>query len=781
MARIGTPSIASTSSCPWFLCIPDSISCPDRHSGRALEPQKPHLIVQKPRKMQSLNVRCASKTWILISRLASAVIKFAGSVGIISSGTSISDALIAEGFTRTSLSKTIATEESDHKRRIEQKEDGNPICSDRTSDFAELVPDERDDEQPTTPLNNNGPVLSQTVQHSTIARRPGYIGGNAFSDNEVTNNHYIEVTNNWYTIQVDGKGVVVAGAALSYSEPVMPLFSGTKLALPGDPELLQTKSAELKIFSVYVECGNEATTYPPKVKHYYEPGSPAPRTFRHHGSFIANTLALSSTTGNRFSARPRISRHVLSQIRKERAGIVSQVQYNDFIERKCEQARKIERFSNECMEWALGVHAGLLGGEDRVSSSISSIIKDLLQIGYHPRDLQDAKECMHKALDRWASLSSDYVTPIVLDWDSMAPFIKSAILDVSTVQSANKMFLASRRQFVKKALFEYQQSLPASTWQCYPPFYDTLNNGWGFKDPTDWNEWPELRDIVHQERFGTVEARKEALKDMPLIASSSAERWKHSVESELGELVSGIDLATAIFTLPDYARKTGPVRRTFIGSAEVLRAWNSNALGPEDRDELWQLHDEGQYAARSLIILAGLDPLTLLASDFDKLDLRFVHHFIRQGHYTPQWGLLTPEFTPYVKTRGSFRHIKAWSCSHCSAYFDAPDYHPAVVAHVKTLYGKFSLSHQLHPVLDVDYIRLLTPEPSSLVYARCNVSAEYCCTRCPDRASPRTLSFQGLKSHLKSKHGKIMICHEDWYKPKMILRTWAEGEVINAL
>ncbi|KAJ7584955.1 hypothetical protein C8J56DRAFT_892652 [Mycena floridula] len=49
---------------------------------------------------------------------------------------------------------------------------------------------------------------------------------------------------------------------VSWREMSGPSFPAIKLALPGDPELLQTKSAELKIFSVYVECGNESLACP---------------------------------------------------------------------------------------------------------------------------------------------------------------------------------------------------------------------------------------------------------------------------------------------------------------------------------------------------------------------------------------------------------------------------------------------------------------------------------------------------------------------------------------
>ncbi|KAJ7572252.1 hypothetical protein C8J56DRAFT_1076876 [Mycena floridula] len=203
---------------------------------------------------------------------------------------------------------------------------------------------------------------------------------------------------------------------------------------------------------------------------------------------------------------------------------------------------------------------------------------------------------------------------------------------------------------------------------------------------------------------------------------------------------------------------------------QVLYAFHSENLTWHDRCTGWELHEPATETAKSLIIVAGLDPFNLLAREFDE-----VHHFIgdrnTKSHLTPPWGLLTPEFTEYIKARDVI--IVQSTVNHTSS--GAPQFRMSrtsnSISNFPTLLPVIASRHGiLFPKPDIDFIRFFTRHPRSIIGAYVNKCREYCCRLCPPESNPRTQTLQGHTSHLKLTHKKNSVDDEDWYKPQIILR-----------
>ncbi|KAJ7584466.1 hypothetical protein C8J56DRAFT_152662 [Mycena floridula] len=443
---------------------------------------------------------------------------------------------------------------------------------------------------------------------------------------------------------------------------------------------------------------------------------PAPRTFRQAGhSFFYTKDHLG-----------RVSRHAVARFRQEKLdqqnGLISQKDYFENFKLQCQQAQEIEHHSEICMDWVRQLH--------------------------------------HRRYER-----------------------------VERNDHHQRQLIIVKRQLVEKALVEYKRTTPASTWQNYPPLLAPLKfTGHWYEedptyDPTDWRAWPALRDIVHHERFQSPEAFRAALGTISVLAPEAAKKWRITVERKLLALCENLELATAIFVLSEKILKGADPkhnavwtqkRRVFMGLSEVLGAWNSGALEPEEFDDRWKIHERGQDAVKSLAMMVGFDPRTLLRQEFDKVseDYRFgclncsthsrrgrearcwrdsAHHFANSDpttHPVPHWGMVTPESLPFVKERESWRHIKAWSCNHCAIHIANHQFHSKVIRHIK-------IAHKVpQPVLGVNYIRLLTKESSSIEgKVSLGETIFYACSFCTD-----VLSLEDLRAHRKEKHNYI----EDW-------------------
>ncbi|KAJ7599627.1 hypothetical protein C8J56DRAFT_1019259 [Mycena floridula] len=457
------------------------------------------------------------------------------------------------------------------------------------------------------------------------------------------------------------------------------------------------------------------------------PGIPVPRTYQKIGYSIPHIMHNS----------PRVSRAQVFQLKQEKldrkSGVVSEKDYLDNLKLKSQQAREIERYAYKCNDWVRRV-------------------------------------CDNRRKLQTATRDELYQRELTI----------------------------VKRKLVEKTLVSYKRTTPVSTWQNYPPLHGPRPGGRTYYgqdppiyDPDDWRAWPALRDIVYDEQFQYPDDFRDALEKIPALAAEEAERWKISVEREIFTLCANPNLAISVFVFPADQTPRDPdtqkvipkhKRRVFIGLSEVMGAWNSGALNRDEFDDHWEVDKRSQDAVKSLALLVGLDPETLLPQEFDQIseDYRFgclncsmysrrgrearcwrdsVYHFANSDpatHPTPHWGMVTPESLSLVKERESWRHIRAWSCNHCTIHLPNYQFHKKVIRHIRIV-------HKIaQPVTGVDYIRLLTKESSSIEGKISQRSLDgsilYACSFCTD-----VLSLEDLKAHRKEKH--VFNRHdygEDW-------------------
>ncbi|KAJ7599799.1 hypothetical protein C8J56DRAFT_1037406 [Mycena floridula] len=518
----------------------------------------------------------------------------------------------------------------------------------------------------------------------------------------------------------------------------------------------------------------------------------AARTFRWSGQSIiqdgttttrGHLRGRGGRGGGRRSGLGRVSRSILSHVRQQinqrRDGIISPAKYKDALDVRIRESRDLERFAAKSIEWAWNVR--LKVHTELVENLTPRACVTFIQFGFQPADIAQARPRIQQYLyDCVWDLSGGKILPLVLDWTMV-----HSIAQYCINYTAYNGLLPERRSRVEEALLEYRKSISPQTWQCYPPTY-RRQDMWMYesRNPLDWFHWPAIRDLIYGEKYRSEEAFSEGLTQISLLVSDCVEAWKSSMESELSTLVENPKLATSIF----HSKSSDST--VFLGISEVLCAFHSGNLTWNDRCTGWELHEPAAEAAKSLIMVAGLDPSNLLSTEFDEKDLRFVclncpssltrgrearnwrdsvHHFIdarnATPHLTPQWGLLTPEFTEYIKAREAFLPTPAWGCNHCSVHCESHVVRSAAVSHVKDEHGP------LHPRPGIDFIRFLTKEPRWIINAYVNESREYRCRLCPPESSPRTRTLHGLTSHLKLTHKKNSVTDADWYKPQMILRV----------
>ncbi|KAJ7584689.1 hypothetical protein C8J56DRAFT_1054163 [Mycena floridula] len=465
------------------------------------------------------------------------------------------------------------------------------------------------------------------------------------------------------------------------------------------------------------------------------PGIQVPRTFRREGTQIDAPTYY----------RARVSRHLLAEIRQV-------VQENDQVAVWNHKAQEMEDLSQRCIKWVSDIRRDL-DNSTAIDELCQRVIDNMIHLGYTP-----VTYSIRAALEEWSTLHVGNVFPITFKWDTMVPLI----IKKNVTWNSDRNAVNSKAQQIFNAVMRYKRETPPSKWQSYPMHHcpPLANYSWVIYNPTNSFSWLPFRDLMYRKQFQSTEAFD--------LAVECVEEWRRTVQGELLTLCTNPELAIAVFALSTVRK-----RRAFIGMSEALCGWSCGALLPEDAGSYWELEERGQAAAKSLVMVAGLDPSTLLAIEFDKVsdDLRFVcldcssscrasrearnwrdsqlnmvevHHFIMakpETHSTPHWGLATPQSLPFIKEHESWTHVQAWSCNHCTAHIHNHVFRRTLLQHIWAM-------HQIHkPVFGVDYIRLLAPDPFLTQGTRVfNSPVLYFCSFCP-----AILSLDALKAHQKEK------------------------------
>lgn len=193
---------------------------------------------------------------------------------------------------------------------------------------------------------------------------------------------------------------------------------------------------------------------------------------------------------------------------------------------------------------------------------------------------------------------------------------------------ARQRLVDSRKAVVRSAFQAYKQTMLPSTWAYWPPLYTV-------------NQWEEFSAIINSSTDDplTTEDCAEAIKVVP----RHVEEWTVEQKTQLASLlpsytqgnastprahpfapdISPLDLATSVFECLGSSLSSVAAGRCLIG-------WEAAGahMRCESLEHFWdhRLHfsQRGFDAATSLLELAGFDPRTTSASDFDREDLRFV-------------------------------------------------------------------------------------------------------------------------------------------------------------
>ncbi|KAJ7600860.1 hypothetical protein C8J56DRAFT_1038484 [Mycena floridula] len=443
--------------------------------------------------------------------------------------------------------------------------------------------------------------------------------------------------------------------------------------------------------------------------------------------------------------------------------IQRQEKLNEYLTLQRAKARMIEQHALKCQSWVakLSFEHRQLDRKWRLNL-LRRVKKTLLANGHHLEDIARSTDPIWRPhflrSFRCSRASKSHTNKVIRLLEGALARIKIRRL----VSEQHRLF-STRKTMALMALEQFKESQPPSTWKLYPADNHCLI------------KWELFHNTIFQNFHSPFDYDKLALQ-IPEYVPEYLKQWEGELETMLVALLpvsNTLDLTTSAFTVQN---------KLFIGLHEALSAYSLQIDILDDIYALkpWSYSQRGRAAASSLVVLAGDDPETMLADDFDAKGLRFIclhcpgncrgrlaldwresiRHFVASVHSTPRWALLSAELTEYVKIREAFTPNKIWSCNRCSVHFDRHVTHREAVQHVREKHAI------LRPSTGVDLIQIPESVPTRL-WVPVKDGNVYRCSRCPTRSSPNCLSFHGLQSHLKTKHGITSVGQEDWSEVKL--------------
>ncbi|KAF8968911.1 hypothetical protein BDZ97DRAFT_1915620 [Flammula alnicola] len=367
------------------------------------------------------------------------------------------------------------------------------------------------------------------------------------------------------------------------------------------------------------------------------------------------------------------------------------------------------------------------------------IYERFLQLGYLNADLEDLEN------DPECKKTTEITDRI---WQRIRPALeKKSTTERKRLAEERESVLISRRQIVDGLYTTYKSTLQPSQWRYLPRtlnvcqfecFAQLIEAG---SDVTiTAAHFMECMQMLPECSRGIRRNANELRGMMAGATITSFTRNDSSETHATGESstqsstsawkgLDCLDLATAVFDCQKYCRSTG------WGTG---RAWSS-AGTQSPRITKFKFDATAASIAQSVVLCAGLNVETALASDMDAMDLRFtctqcetfrasvdfielgipgvqlcvlpyfaLVHFPRSGTDTSSiqvlhgktshrhatsplgWEILSSSDTEIIKEKQqqtSSRQYRLWTCSHCSAYLTKHDQRPTVIQHIVKEHG----------------------------------------------------------------------------------------------
>ncbi|KAJ7580236.1 hypothetical protein C8J56DRAFT_1104224, partial [Mycena floridula] len=324
---------------------------------------------------------------------------------------------------------------------------------------------------------------------------------------------------------------------------------------------------------------------------------------------------------------------------------------------------------------------------------------------------------------------ADRVT--VKHWTDCLADIQSTVVAIKhyRIEQERREFMQTRTKVVRVALSEYQKQRCAATWQCYPPL--SRSDTWIFR-----KDWPLLHDLVTSERFVDPEAYANEIRRFRDVIPECVAQWHSSNADKLVSLFPSTTTANSLHQLDRVPEISLLYRFTQVLNAQhliYLDKYVSTDRGMDFRSSRARSFDEAglRFVCRNC-------PATKTRGREVRDWRESVNHFLRvtrESHLNPAWGLLTPEFTKYIKVREEFS---------------------SVINRTKSISG---MGRLMSCLLEMTWTMIASITP------------EYACTKCPG-PNPRCRTLQALTSHLKLKHNQHFVSDDNWHKLTMISRIW---------